>query len=270
MGRVGQIQLLKTNVTDDSAVDSALHGADAAIDLVGILSESGSQRFSALHADAAARIAGLAAKHGVARLVHVSALGANADSPSRYASSKAQGEERVRESFPGATILRPSIVFGPEDDFFNRFAWLARISPVLPLIGGGHTRFQPVYVGDVAQAVRAVLSDGAAAGKTYELGGPEVLTLKEIMQLTLAQIQRKRLLVPVPFAIAQLKGAVLGLLPKPLLTLDQVRLLRQDNVVADGALALRDLGIVPTACEAILPSYLWRFRKTGQFEPVSP
>jgi len=270
MGRVGQIQLLKTNVNDDAAVDAALRGADAAINLVGVLSESGSQRFTALHANAAGRIAEHAAKHGVARLLHVSALGADVNSPSFYARSKAQGEERVRASFPQATIFRPSIVFGPEDDFFNRFAWLARISPVLPLIGGGHTRFQPVYVGDVARGVIAALKDPAAAGKTYELGGPEVLTMKEIMQLVAAQIQRKRLLIPVPFAIARIKGAILGLLPKPMLTLDQVRQLQADNIVSGSALTLRDLGIVPTAAEAILPSYLWRFRKTGQFEPVSP
>ena len=270
MGRVGQIQLLKTNVTDDAAVDAALRGADAAINLVGILAESGAQRFGALHADAAMRIARLAGRHGVARLLHVSALGADADSPSIYARTKAQGEERVRSAFPGATIFRPSVVFGPEDDFFNRFAWLARMSPVLPLIGGGHMRFQPVYVGDVAIAARAVLNDPRAAGKTYELVGPEVMTMKEVMQLVLKQTHRKRLLVPVPFALARMKAAVLGLFPKPLLTLDQVRLLQQDNVVSDGALTLRDLGIVPTAAEAILPSYLWRFRKTGQFETVSP
>ena len=270
MGRVGQIQLLKTNVTDEAAVDAALRGADAAINLVGILSESGSQRFGALHADAAERIARLATKHGVTRLVHVSALGADAGSASTYARTKAQGEERVRAAFAGATILRPSIVFGPEDDFFNRFAWLARMSPALPLIGGGRTRFQPVYVGDVALAVRAVLRDAATAGVTYELGGPEVLTLKDVMQLVLKQTQRKRVLIPVPFALARPLGAVLGLLPKPMLTRDQVRLLGQDNVVAADAHTLHDLGIVPTAAEAILPSYLWRFRKTGQFETVSP
>jgi uncharacterized protein YbjT (DUF2867 family) len=270
MGRVGQIQLLKTNVTDDKAVDGALRGADAAINLVGILSESGSQRFSALHADAAERIARLCAKHGVGRLVHVSALGADRSSSSAYARSKAEGEERLRAVFPSVTILRPSIVFGPEDDFFNRFSWLARIAPALPLIGGGRTRFQPVYAGDVALAVRAVLNDAATAGITYELGGPEVLTLKDVMQLVLKQTQRKRVLVAVPFALARPLGAVLGLFPKPMLTLDQVRLLGQDNVVAAGAHGLRDLGIVPTAAEAILPSYLWRFRKTGQFETVSP
>jgi NADH dehydrogenase len=270
MGRVGQIQLLKTNVTDEAAVDSALRGADAAINLVGVLYQSGSQRFEALHAEAAERIARLAASHGVARLLHVSALGAAKDSASLYARTKAAGEARVMAAFAGATIFRPSIVFGPEDDFFNRFAFLARMSPILPLIGGGHTRFQPVYAGDVARAAVTALTDPTTAGKTYELGGPEAMSFKEILQLVLKQTQRKRLLVPVPFAIARMKAAVLGLLPKPLLTLDQVRLLEQDNVVSDGALTLRDLGIVPTAAEAILPSYLWRFRREGQFETVSP
>jgi uncharacterized protein YbjT (DUF2867 family) len=270
MGHVGQIQLLKTNVTDEAAVDTAMHGADAAINLVGVLYQSGTQRFETLHAEAAERVARLAAAHGVARLLHVSALGADANSASLYARTKAEGESRVRAAFAGAAIFRPSIVFGPEDDFFNRFASLARMSPVLPLIGGGRTRFQPVFVGDVARAACAVLADTATEGKVYELGGPEVMNLKEIMQLVLKQIQRKRFLISIPFGLARIQAAVLGLLPNPPLTLDQVRLLQQDNVVSPGALTLRDLGIAPTAAEAILPSYLWRFRREGQFETVSP
>jgi uncharacterized protein YbjT (DUF2867 family) len=269
MGRVGQVQLLKVNVLDDAAVDMAVRGSDAVINLVGILSQSGRQRFEALHTQAAERIARAAAAHGVARLLHVSALGAAADSPSLYARTKAEGEARVREAFPTATIFRPSVLFGPEDDFFNRFAWLARLSPALPLIGGGHTRFQPVYVGDVARAALRVLIDPMTAGNIYELGGPEIMTMKQIMQLVLKETQRRRLLLPVPFALARIKAAILGLLPKPLLTLDQVRLLQSDNIVSEGALTLRDLGIIPEAAEAILPSYLWRFRKTGQFEAVS-
>jgi len=270
MGRVGQIQLLKANVRDDGAVDAALRGAHAAVNLIGILSQSGSQKFHALHAEGAERIAQRAAAHGVARLLHVSALGASLDSPSLYARTKAQGEERVRRAFPSATIFRPSIVFGPEDDFFNRFAWLARLSPALPLIGGGHMAFQPVYVGDVADAARRVLSDAATGGKTYELGGPEAMTLKAVMRLVLKETHRKRLLVPVPFPMARIQAAVLGLLPKPMLTLDQLRMLERDNVVSDGALTLKDLGILPTTAEAIIPSYLWRFRKHGEFEPVAP
>jgi uncharacterized protein YbjT (DUF2867 family) len=269
MGRVGQIQLLKTNIADDGSVDAAMRGADAAVNLVGILAPSGSQRFRTLHAEGAERIARAATAHRAVRLLHVSALGASADSPSLYARSKAEGEERVRAAFPGATIFRPSIMFGPEDDFFNRFAWLARLSPILPLIGGGHTRFQPVYVGDVAQAALNALNDPTSEGRIFELGGPEVLTFKEIMQMVLKQTHRKRLLMPVPFAVARVQAAVLGLLPKPLLTLDQVKLLQRNNVVADGALGLRDLGIAPIAAEAILPSYLWRFRKHGEFEIVS-
>ena len=270
MGRVGQVQLLKTNVLDDAAVDMAVRGSKAVINLVGILSQTGSQRFEALHAQAAERIARAAAAHGVTRLLHVSALGAAADSPSLYARTKAEGEARVRDAFPGATIFRPSILFGPEDDFFNRFAWLARLSPALPLIGGGHMRFQPIYVGDVARSAVRVLNDPSTAGKTYELGGPEIMTMKQVMQLVLKETNRRRLLLPVPFGLARVQAAILGLLPKPLLTLDQVRLLQSDNVVSDGALTLRDLGIVPEAAEAILPSYLWRFRKTGQFEAISP
>jgi uncharacterized protein YbjT (DUF2867 family) len=270
MGRVGQVQVVKANVLDDAAVDMAIRGADAVINLVGVLSQSGRQRFEALHTQAAERIAKAAAAHGVERLLQISALGTSPDSRSIYARTKAQGEARVRETFPGATIFRPSIVFGPEDDFFNRFAWLARLSPVLPLIGGGHTRFQPVYVGDVARAALRVLNDPSTAGKTYELGGPEIMTMKQVMQLVAKETHRRRLLLPVPFALARIKAAFLGLLPKPLLTLDQVRLLQSDNVVSDSALTLRDLGIVPEAAEAILPSYLWRFRKTGEFETVSP
>jgi uncharacterized protein YbjT (DUF2867 family) len=269
MGRVGKIQLLKTNIADDGSVDAAMRGADAAVNLVGILAPSGSQRFRTLHAEGAERIARAATAHRAVRLLHVSALGASADSPSLYARSKAEGEERVRAAFPAATIFRPSIMFGPEDDFFNRFAWLARLSPILPLIGGGHTRFQPVYVGDVAQAALNALNDPTSEGRIFELGGPEVLTFKEIMQMVLKQTHRKRLLMPVPFAVARVQAAVLGLLPKPLLTLDQVKLLQRNNVVADGALGLRDLGIAPIAAEAILPSDLWRFRKHGEFEIVS-
>ena len=270
MGRVGQIQLLKTNVNDDASVDAAMRGADAAINLVGVLVSSGSQNFRALHAQAAERIAKAAAAHGVARLLHVSAIGANANSSSLYARTKADGEKRVRAAFPGATIFRPSIVFGPEDDFFNRFGWLARMAPALPLIGGGKTRFQPVYAGDIAQAAARVLNDTSTAGKLFELGGPEVMTFKEIMQLVMKETHRKPLLIPVPFGLAKFQGLILGLLPKPMLTLDQVRLLETDNVVAPGALGLGELGVTATAAEAILPSYLWRFRKQGEFATATP
>lgn len=269
MGRVGQIQIVKCDIRKDDEVTAALHQADAAINLVAILHQSGTQRFETLQAEGAGRIAKTAATHGVKRLLHVSTLGASADLPSVYAKTKAEGERLVREAFPTATIFRPSIVFGPEDNFFNKFGWMARLSPFLPLIGGGVTRFQPVFAGDVARAAAQVLRDSATAGKTYELGGPEVMSFKQILQLVLKETRRKRALVNIPFPIARFQAALLGILPKPMLTLDQVRLLGSDNVVADGALGLRDLGIAPTAAEAIVPSYLWRFRKHGQFEQVA-
>jgi uncharacterized protein YbjT (DUF2867 family) len=270
MGQVGQIQIVRTNVTDADQVAQALRGAKAAVNLVGILYESGRQRFQGLHGEAAGTIAAIAKREGIESLIHVSAIGASAQSQSLYASSKAEGEARVREAFPAATILRPSIVFGPEDDFFNRFAALARMSPVLPLIGGGHTRFQPVYVCDVAAAALRCVERPETAGLTYELGGSNIYTFKELMQLVCAETHRRRLLMPIPFSMAMLKASVLGLLPKPMLTRDQVRLLRQDNVVAPGAHGLADLGIDPDAVEAIVPNYLWRFRREGQFENPPP
>jgi NADH dehydrogenase len=236
---------------------------------VGILHQSGAQRFQSLHADAAGALAGGAAEHGVTRLIHFSALGASLQSPSLYARTKAEGEKLVCSAFPNATIMRPSVVFGPEDDFFNRFAALARILPVLPLIGGGRTRFQPVFVGDVALATMSALGDPRAQGQTYELGGPEVLTLKEVMQTVLYETRRNRLLVNLPFWIARMEAALLGLMPHPLLTLDQVRLLESDNVVSPGAAGLSALGVSPTTVETIIPAYLWRFRKTGEFEPAA-
>jgi NADH dehydrogenase len=268
MGRVGQIQLVKANVRDEEAVRAALKGADAAINLVAVLYQSGNQRFDSLHVEAAERIARLASELGVGRLLHVSALGITGN-PSHYARTKTLGEERVRARFPGATVFRPSVVFGPEDDFFNKFAWLARLSPVLPLIGGGKTRFQPVFVGDIAQATVRVLSDPTSAGHTYELGGPEILTFKQIMELILRETRRRRILLQVPFGLARVQGVVFGLLPKPLLTLDQVRMLETDNVVSEGAATFRDLNIVPEAPGAIIPSYLWRFRKHGEFEAAT-
>jgi len=270
MGRVGQIQLLKVNVRDEDGVRAALKDADAAINLAGILYQTGRQRFDSIHVEGAARIARLTAELGVPRLLHVSSLGANAETRAKYAKSKAEGERAVREAYPTATIFRPSAVFGPEDDFFNKFAWLARMSPVLPVIGGGGTRLQPVFVGDVAQAAACALREQSTAGETFELGGPEIMTLKEIMELVLKVTHRRRMLLPIPFALARIQGTVLGILPKPLITRDQVRLLESDNVVSEGARGFRDLAITPEAAEAIVPSYLWRFRKHGQFEPVAP
>lgn len=269
MGRVGQIQIVKANLLKSDDVALMMREAHAAINLVGILFERGAQRFRTIHSEAAAAVARVAVEHGVGRLIHFSALGASTESLSLYARSKAEGEERVRAGFPGATIMRPSVVFGPEDEFFNRFAGLARMSPVLPLIGGGHTLFQPVYAGDVAQATLNALGNPRAESQVYELGGPEVMSLKEVMQLVLRETRRRRLLMNLPFGLAKFQAAVLGLLPKPPLTIDQVRLLQSDNVVAPDAAGLAELGVTPTTVEAIVPAYLWRFRKAGEFEAAS-
>ncbi len=270
MGEVGQVTPIRAPIQDRIAVESAVAGADAVINLVGILYERGPQTFAAVHAHGAQAVAAAAAAAGVERLVQVSALGADHHGRSDYARSKGAGEAAVRTAFPEAVILRPSVVFGPEDSFFNRFAGLARVSPVLPLIGGGKTRFQPVYVGDVADAIATSVSDPACAGRTYELGGPHVYTFKELMELVLRQIHRRRLLVPWPFALAELQAVFLELLPVPPLTRDQVRLLRRDNVVTEGALTLADLGITATAAEVILPSYLDRHRPSGRFDRTQP
>ncbi|MEP6831146.1 MAG: complex I NDUFA9 subunit family protein, partial [Rhizomicrobium sp.] len=221
--------------------------------------------FEDVHAAGAGNVAEAAQRLGIRHLVHVSAIGADSESESRYAQTKAEGEKRVRAALPASVILRPSIVFGPEDQFFNKFAGLARISPVLPLIGGGHTRFQPVFVGDVAAAIVAALENPAAQGKTYELGGPTIYSFKELMQIVLRETGRKRALVPLPFALASLKAFFLQFAPNPLLTPDQVKLLRHDNVVASTALTLADLGIHPTTVEAEIPTYLWRFRAKGEY-----
>ena len=265
-GHVGQIQIVKCNVTNAEQVASALSGASAAINLVGVLYSRGKQSFQALHADAPATIARAAKAAGVETLVHISTMGISTESESAYSRTKAQGDEAVRAEFPDATLVRPSIIFGPEDDFFNKFANLARFMPALPLIGGGHTKFQPVFVGDVAQAILTCIEQPQTRGKTYELGGPDVCTFKQILETILRVTDRKRPLVPVPFGLAYLQAFFLQFLPKPLLTPDQVTFLKTDNVVSPGALTLKDLGIVPASMDAVLPSYLWRFRPHGQYE----
>jgi uncharacterized protein YbjT (DUF2867 family) len=268
LGRVGQIHAVQANVRHPASVEAAVRDAAIVINLIGILFERRRQKFDAVQGEGAANVARAAARVG-ARMIHVSALGADATSRSRYARSKAKGEEAVLAAVPGATIFRPSIVFGPEDDFFNRFGAMARVSPVLPLIGGGRTRFQPVFVGDVAAAIAKAVAGGAKPGTIYELGGPETKSFREILEFVLATTERRRLLVPIPFAIAKLQAFFLQFLPKPLRTPDQVELLKRDNVVSPQAVAegrtLAGLGIDPAAFEAIVPSYLWRFRKTGQF-----
>jgi len=280
MGDVGQVTPVRANILDEADVASAVAGSDAVINLVGILFSCGRQRFDAVHRDGAERIARLSKAAGVDRFVQMSALGASSSSQSQYAWSKAAGEEAVREAFGEASIVRPSVIFGPDDDFFNQFAGLARLSPFLPvfgcpfptfrngsvdLYGDGGTKFQPVYVGDVADAIVACLDRDDAAGQNYELGGPTVYSFKQLMELVLSATDRNCLLLPIPFWVASIKALFLELLPKPLLTRDQVTLLKTDNVLSGAAPTLETLGITPTAAELIVPTYLDRFRRGGRF-----
>ena len=269
LGDVGQIQVVQANIRDKDSVARALDGASACVNLVGVLYESGRQKFASLHAEGAGNVAQAAKAAGVARMVQVSAIGADAGSPSIYARTKAEGEAAVREAMPQAVILRPSIVFGPEDDFFNRFAAMAVLSPALPLIGGGKTKFQPVFVGDVARAVAAGLVNPASAGQTYELGGPAVLTFRQLLELVLSETQRRRFLLPLPFGVASLIGQVgnlMALTPiPPPLTTDQVAQLKVDNVANPALPGLAELGVEATAVESVVGSYLYRYRKGGQF-----
>lgn len=265
LGDVGQIVPMRCDITKEAELALALRGADVAINLVGILYEKGKRRFQALHADAAGRIASMAKSLGVTTLVQISALGADASSRSLYAQTKAKGEELARAAFPEAVILRPSVVFGPQDGFFNLFGAMARFSPALPLIGGGNTKFQPVYVGDVAEAIVRAATDPAQAGKTFELGGPKTYTFKELLQLLLRQIGRKRCLISVPFGLASFKAMFAELLPKPPLTRDQVELLKTDNVCSGTLPGLKDLGIEATAVEVELPTYVDIYRRGGRF-----
>jgi len=269
LGRVGQIHAVQANVRHPASVEAAAREADVVINLVGILFERGRQQFDAVQSAGAEAVARAAAAFD-ARMIHVSAIGADTESASHYARSKALGEKLVLSAVPSAVILRPSVLFGPEDDFFNRFAAIARFSPALPLVGGGHTRFQPVFAGDVASAIAAAIEGRSRDREIYELGGPEVRSFKELMQFMLSVIERRRLLVPIPFALAKFQAGFLQLLPKPLLTPDQVELLRGDAVVSEAAKregrTLEALGIEPLAMATVVPSYLWRFRKSGQFK----
>ena len=262
MGTVGQIVPLFASVTNEATVHRAVEGADLAVNLVGILAERAKDEFRQVHVEGAERIARLAAGAGVLRLVHVSAIGADPASPSRYGASKAAGEAAVRQAYPGATILRPSIVFGPEDQFFNRFAWMAQMFPVMPVIAGD-TRFQPVFVGDVADAVMAALGRADTVGGVFELGGPRVWSFREILAYVLAQTARRRPMLTVPMGLARLQARLAELLPSKPFTRDQLLMLQQDNVVAAGLPGLPELGLVPTPVELIVPSYISRFRPGG-------
>jgi len=265
---VGQVHAVQANLRYPDSVARAAEGAEAIVNLVGILHASGAQTFDAVQAKGAAAVAQAAQDCG-ARLVQMSAIGADRSSEAEYGRTKSAGEEAARAARAEAIVIRPSIVFGPEDDFFNRFASLARMSPVLPLIGGGETKFQPVFVGDVALAIVKAVEGEAKPGTTYELGGPEIKSFRELMEITLRQIGRKRLLIPLPFGVARVQAALMELMPNPMLTRDQVKMLGYDNVVSEAAIregrTLEGLGIVPTAMESVLASYLWRFRKAGQF-----
>ncbi len=271
MGDVGQVVPVAANIRDDASVAAAVDGADTVINLVGILQTNGPQSFVSLQEEGATRVAAAAKSAGAGSFVQISAIGADIGSDSAYASTKGAGEKGVQEAFPGATVLRPSIVFGPEDDFFNKFAALARLVPALPLIGGGHTKFEPVYVGDIANAVAMVAANRGKPARVYELGGPNVYSFRELMEITLAEIGRKRLLVPVPFPIAEAQATIAELafaVPKALnlgpvapITRDQVKLLRKDNVRSGEYPGLDDLGIQATALELIVPTYLQRYRR---------
>lgn len=268
-GDVGQVQTVRCDITDRAAVAEAVQGADAVVNMVGVLFEGGGRKFQTLHVDGAVNVAEAAKAAGVQRLTHISALGADVNSKADYARTKGEAEAAVRAAFPGAVIVRPSIVFGSADQFLNRFAAMASWSPVLPLIGGGQTKFQPVHVADVAEAVARATVAPEAEGQTYELGGPSVWSFEDILKLILRETNRKNILLPLPFPVARIIGslaqipAMIGLTPA--LTKDQVVLLESDNVVSPGAKGLADLGIEASGLEAIAPGYLWRYRAGGQY-----
>ncbi len=270
LGLVGQIHAVQANVRYPDSVAGALKDAHAAVNCVGILVETGTQKFDALIAQGMEKVAQAARSKGIKTLVQISALGAGTND-AHYNLANAEGEKKVQHIFPQAVIFRPSLIFGPEDSFFNKFANLVRFTPMLPLVGGGCTRFQPVFVDDVAEAVAKAVDGGISPG-IYELGGSEILTFKQILQRILQVTMRKRLLIPLPFALAHLQAMFLQLLPNPLLTVDQVRMLKGDYIVSDKAKAegrtLPGLGIKPMKIEAILPLYLWRYRKGGQFAEI--
>ena len=265
LGNPGQIDLEKVNISDEENLRTLVKNSDVVINLIGILHETKKQKFEDIHAKFPDLLSKLCNKLNIEKLVHVSALGINETVGSQYMQSKLKGEKNILNNFNHSVILRPSIIFGPEDKFFNKFASLAEFFPALPLIGRGLTYFQPIYVGDVAKSIMAVLEKEKINNNIYELGGPQTFTFKELMEILLKQIKKKRFLVPIPFSFAKFQAKILQLLPKPLLTTDQVEMLKYDNIVTNKYPTLKDLKINPKTIESVLPSYIWRFRKGGQF-----
>ncbi len=268
MGDVGQVQPIQANIRNEASIARAVAGADVVINLTGVMFPGGAQSFQAVHEDGAETVARAAAAAGAGRLIHVSAIGADAEANSKYARSKAAGEAMVRAACPEAIIVRPSTIFGAEDHFFNLFGQLATLTPVMPLLGGGKGRMQPVYVGDVAQAIAALARDDAPTGGTYELGGPQVLSMAEIMAMVCEQTGRDRLMMWYPFALAKFYAFFLQLLPWRILTMDQVEMLKVDNVAGGELPGLDDLGVTPTALNAVLPRYMYRYRKAGRLPSI--
>ena len=265
LGDPGQVELFKTNIFDESDLRHFLRNCDFAINLVGILYETRKQKFEKIHAHFPYMLANLCNEIGLKKLVHISALGIKKGTNSKYMQSKLQGEKNIASLFKPSVILRPSIVFGPEDKFFNTFASLAQFSPVLPLIGGGKTKFAPIYVGDVAKAIVKALELNNSEPKIYELGGPKNYSFKELMEILLQEIKKKRLLIPIPFWSGKISSYIFQMMPKPLLTPDQVEMLKYDNIVSGNYPLLKDFGISGTSIPTILPKYIYRFRKGGEF-----
>ena len=265
LGNPGQIELFKTNIFDSDDVKKVLKDCDSVINLVGILYETRKQKFNQIHAKFPYMLANLSNEFGIRNLVHVSALGVKEKSVSKYMQSKLEGEKNIQEIFKSSVILRPSVCFGPEDKFFNTFASIAQFSPFLPLIGGGKTKFEPIYVGDVGKAIVKALELNNLEPKIYELGGPESYSFKELMEILLKEIKKKRFLLPIPFGVAKFQSYFLQMFPKPILTADQIELLKQNNIISGEFPLLKDLGISGTPIQSILPKYIYRFREGGQF-----
>ena len=270
MGNVGQIMPLQANVRDAASVDRAIAGSHAVVNLIGILYETRKQSFTAVHRDGAKTIAEACAKASIEQFIQISAIGADVNAQSAYAKSKGEGEKAVLAAYPDAVILRPSLLIGNEDDFFNKFAQMGRLSPFLPLVGGGRTKFQPAFVGDVAEVVARGVDGSLKAGTVYELGGPDVKSFKALLEMLMDETRQRRLLLPIPYFAANLMGAVFEKLPKPMLTRDQVTLLKKDNIVSEAAekdgRTFKGLHMNPMAIEAVIPTYLWSYRATGQYE----